>query len=400
MSRPLALLSLLVLGGCAHDRAHLTLVESVPVEAGLDSADLPSTDEAWLELIAGAERQLDVCQFYASDEPPSRLGPVLAALEAAAERGVRVRLLLSEAFHATYPEIAARVETWPGASVAWLDLEPVTGGIHHAKYLVADGRDTYIGSANLDWRALEHIVELGVRIEDPGFGGELAALFDHDWHVATAPLGVEAPSAPARRIHALAMAAAQGGGEADVRLVTSPPGLGSGPGEDDLPHLVALIDGAREELRATTLTLRLVGRDGRPFEALRDALLRAAARGVRVRLLVSDWNTRPWLVGGVQDLARTEGLEVAFLAVPEHSGGHIPFARTLHAKTFIADEDEAWIGSSNLEEGYFTRSRNVGVLMSGSTTGARLARWFDALWSSPHRVAVDPDATYPVRKVD
>ena len=113
--------------------------------------------------------------------------------------------------------------------MAWLDLEPVTGGIHHAKYLVADGRDTYIGSANLDWRALERIVELGVRIEDPGFGGELAALFDHDWHVATAPLGVEAPSAPARRIHALAMAAARGGGEAGVRPVTRPPRLGVVP---------------------------------------------------------------------------------------------------------------------------------------------------------------------------
>ena len=111
-----------------------------------------------------------------------------------------------------------------------------------------------MGSANLDWRALEHIVELGVRIEHAGFASELAALFDHDWHVATAALGVEAPVVPARRSHALTVAAAQGGGEADVRLVTASPGLGSGPGEGDLPHLVALIDGAQEELRATTLT--------------------------------------------------------------------------------------------------------------------------------------------------
>ena len=114
---------------------------------------------------------------------------------------------------------------------------------------------------------------------------------------------------------------------------------------------------------------------------------------------MSDWNTRPGSWGRPGPRAH-RGARDRLPRGPRTLGRHIPFARTLHAKTFIADEDEAWIGSSNLEEGYFTRSRNVGVLMSGSATGARLARWFDALWSSPHRVAVDPDATYPVRKVD
>lgn len=401
-----AALTLLLAAGhlcaCASPRPHsLTLVESSPVEAGLASPDLPSTAAVWVDLIEGAQEGVDLCQFYASDEPPSQLGPVLAALEAAAGRGVRVRLLLSEAFRRTYPEIGARVAGWPGAEVAWLDLKPISGGIHHAKYLVADRRSAYLGSANLDWRALEHIVELGVRIDEEGFAGEVAALFEHDWHLATAPLGVEAPWLLPRGTHTLRMHPDQGPpGPVEARLVTSPTAMAQREHQDELGHLLELIEGAREDLRATTLTLRLVDREGRPFHALQDALERAAARGVRVRLLVSDWNTRPWLVRGVQDLARIEGLELAFLVVPEASSGHIPFARTLHAKTFVADDEVAWIGSSNLEESYFTRSRNVGVVLTGAPAAARLARWFDGLWSSPHAVAVDPDADYPVRQVD
>lgn len=387
---------------CVSPRPHsLTLVESSPVEAGLASPDLPSTATVWVELLEAAQDRVDLCQFYASDEPPSQLGPVLAALEAAARRGVRVRLLLSEAFRKTYPEIGARVATWPEAEVAWLDLEPISGGIHHAKYLVVDRSAAYLGSANLDWRALEHIVELGVRIDDEGFAGEVAALFEHDWHLATAPLGLEAPRPARRKPHTLTLHPEQGAaGPVEARLVTSPTTLLGREREDELGHLLELIEGARADLRATTLTLRLVDREGRPFQALREALARAAARGVRVRLLVSDWNTRPWLIGGVQDLARIEGLEVAFLVIPEARSGHIPFARTLHAKTFVADDQVAWIGSSNLEESYFTRSRNVGVVLSGAPAATRLAAWFDDLWSSPFTVVVDPDAEYPVRRVD
>ena len=222
--------------------------------------------------------------------------------------------------------------TWPQADVAWLDLEPISGGIHHAKYLVVDRRSAYLGSANLDWRALEHIVELGVRIDEEGFAREVAELFEHDWHLATAPLGQEAPLPAPRRAHTLTLHPDQGAaGPEEAPLVASPTTLIGYEREDELGHLLELIDGARTDLRATTLTLRLVDREGRPFLALREALERAAARGVRVRLLVSDWNTRPWLIGGVQELARVDGLEVAFLVVPEASSGHIPFARTLHA---------------------------------------------------------------------
>src|SRR5262245_10955705 len=70
----------------------IELVESAPIETSLDHPDIPDAADVWPAMIAGAKRSLDVAQFYVSDAPGSRLGPVIAAIEAAADRGVAVRL--------------------------------------------------------------------------------------------------------------------------------------------------------------------------------------------------------------------------------------------------------------------------------------------------------------------
>src|SRR5262249_21432378 len=73
--------------------AQVDLVESTPLETPLDHPDIPDAQEVWPAMIRGATRTLDIAQFYVSDAPESRLSPVLREIEAAAERGVAVRLL-------------------------------------------------------------------------------------------------------------------------------------------------------------------------------------------------------------------------------------------------------------------------------------------------------------------
>src|SRR5512145_2354626 len=77
----------------ASDTPPLQLVESFPVETTLDNPDLPEAHTVWLEMIRGARRSLDFAQFYASNEPDSRLETIVRAIEKAAARGVRVRFL-------------------------------------------------------------------------------------------------------------------------------------------------------------------------------------------------------------------------------------------------------------------------------------------------------------------
>ncbi|MFY0526701.1 phospholipase D-like domain-containing protein [Archangium gephyra] len=151
----------------------LVLVESSPVETTLDHADIPDAHEVWPEMVNGAARTLDVAQFYVSNAPGSRLEKVIQAVEAAADRGVKVRVLADEKFYKTYPETLERLAKRPGIEMRRVDLGKAMGGVLHAKYFVVDGREAFLGSQNFDWRSLEHIQE--ARAAHPGArGGALA----------------------------------------------------------------------------------------------------------------------------------------------------------------------------------------------------------------------------------
>jgi phosphatidylserine/phosphatidylglycerophosphate/cardiolipin synthase-like enzyme len=370
--------------------AGLELVESAPIETPLGTPDLRDAYEVWPELIARARRSIDLAEFYASNAPGSRLEPIVVALEQAVRRGVRVRFLADAGFAKTYPETLERLER-AGAELRRLDGRALGGGVLHAKYFLVDGEEVYLGSQNFDWRSLAHIQELGVRVRHPAVALALAAIFEADWMLAggTAPAG-----APAEIKAGPALV-----GEIAVTPVASPSGRLPDPALWDLPRLVALLDGARRTVRVQLLTYRVTGRDGERFEELDQALRRAAARGVRVQLLVSDWAKRKGSLEALQSLVRVPGIEVRFLVVPPWSGGVVPYARVAHAKYLVVDGEHAWVGTSNWERDYFFRSRNVGVILDSARLGARLDRFFLEGWSSALAEPVDPDRAYTPPRV-
>jgi len=51
-----------------------------------------------------------------------------------------------------------------GAQVRFVPMRKLTGGVLHSKFWVVDGRHIYLGSANMDWRALTQVKELGAII--------------------------------------------------------------------------------------------------------------------------------------------------------------------------------------------------------------------------------------------
>jgi len=384
-------------------------VESSPIETALDHPDLRDAFEVWPEMIGRARRGIDAAQFYVSNAPGSRLEPVVAALEAAIRRGVAVRLLVERSFEKVYPDTLARLRV-AGAAVRGLDFAATAGGILHAKYFVVDGREAYLGSQNFDWRALEHIQELGARVRVPAVVGGLAAIFAHDWalaagesppgeHPPTAPPpapapGARSPIAPPPAPRAPTAAPPPERNAAQIRLVASPERLLPPGIAWDLPRLIELIDRARRRVRVQLLTYRAGDRTGAPWTELEEPLRRAAARGVRVELLLASWSKRESTIGGLQRLARTGGIEIRIITIPPWSGGFIPFARVAHTKLLAVDGSAAWLGTSNWEQDYFYRSRNVGLVIEDAALAARVDRFFDTGWSSRYAERLDPDATY------
>lgn len=366
-------------GAGAPARDTIELVESAPTETTLGHPDLRDAKDVWPEMIDSARTTLDLAQFYVSDAPGGRLGRVLSAIEAAADRGVRVRVLVEKIFTSKYPESLERLRRRANVELRIFDLravDPKRTGILHAKYFVIDGRSVFVGSQNFDWRALEHIQEMGVRIESPALGKQLGALFAADWDVA----GGAPASRWATAWSAPSTTTADG---LRVELAASPASALPDEGTWDLPRLVARIDAATKAVDVQLLTYSIEMRSGAPFRTLDDALRRAAARGVRVRLLVSHWGTK---VPGLAELAKAlpAPSAVRVITIPPASAGEIPFARVAHAKYAVFDRERVWVGTSNWEGDYFLESRNVSVFVEGASLATRLGGVFDDGWSSAY----------------
>jgi len=358
------------------------LVESVPVETTLDHPGLRDAADVWPEMIAAARTSIDLGEFYASNQQSSRLEPVVQALEAAVARGVRVRFLAEKIFVKIYPETLERLAR-AGITVRHLDLSASHGSLH-AKYFIVDGRDAFLGSQNFDWRSLEHNYEIGARIRDSGLVGGLAAIFAADW--------ARAGGEPAPEIHAPP-------GHGAIRLVASPRDL-LPPGIPwELPGIIELLDGARETITVQALDYH-AGAGGTRWDELEAPLLRAAARGVHVELLMADWSKRPQFIPDLQRLVRVPNVAVRLTTIPAWSGGFVPFARVTHAKALVVDGKRGWLGTSNWGRDYFYTRRNIGVLIDDPAIAAQLAGFFATLWESSYAVPVDPDARYAPPRIE
>ncbi len=361
----------------------VVLVETAPIETTLDHADIPEAADVWVEMIGGARRTIDLAEFYVTSQPRSRLTRVINALYAAAARGVRVRLVVDDGFAkheaATLGELAASGKL----EIRRLDMHARAGGILHAKYFVVDGREAYLGSQNFDWRSLTHSQEMGLRVRVPAIVGGLADLFETDWALAGG-------GAAAARTHAhpamFPIVAGDGKERMELTLVASPRGWLPDESLWELPRIIALIDGAKKSVHVQLLTYQAT--------EIEPALVRAAARGVTVELLVADWCKRKGCIEGLQKLSATPNLTIKLITIPPWSGGFIPYARVAHAKYLVVDGERAWVGTSNWERDYFYASRNVGVIVGGGRLPARLDGVFGDDWSSPYAARVEAGAHY------
>lgn len=369
------------------------LVHTVPVETQLATPDLRGPVEVWRQMIDGARREIVIGQFYVAGRPGEPLDAIIERLEAAAARGVRIRFLMElRGERISEAATIARLRAIPGLEFRVLEFGKLSAsGIIHAKYFVVDGREAFVGSQNFDWRALKHIHETGLRITDATVAGQVQAIFDLDWQAqgqlaagqpATQPPPVTAPVDLTRPAFLLASPRAW-----------NPPGVGDS--QEALPRLLAQ---AQREIRVQLLDYAPLsyasGR--RPFYAVVDNAVRAAAaRGVKVKLLVSHWNTEEPAIHHLKSLAMLPEVEVRIATLPRASEGFIPFARVIHTKAMTIDGELAWIGTSNWMGGYFDNSRNLEVVLRDKAMATRVAALHEQLWASPYSERIDVNKHYP-----
>src|SRR5205814_10062388 len=121
-------------------------------------------------------------------------------------------------------------------------------------------------------------------------------------------------------------------------------------------------------------------------------LLAAAGRGVKVKLIVSDWGIGGRGEADLRSLAATPGIEVRISQVPDWSRGYIPFARVEHCKYMVADSSWLWLGTSNWEPSYFLTTRNVGLTVHHGPLARSARHLFEADWTASSSLPFGPQA--------
>ena len=379
------------------------VIESVPDDVDLNHPYIPQTAEAWIAGLETAEESIKAGLFYIQEwvHGETNLDRVLDKIVEMSREGVEVEILTDTAI--TKPP--AYLDEEENIEVRYSAYGEHSGGVMHAKYFIVDEELVYLGSANFDWRSLEHIREVGLAINEPEIAADLNDIFEVDWQFA-GDRGDEfweeyTPFQGKTPYHEITGETFSFSGEREIKLTASPP-QSTPPGvmrSDEA--LIKMINTAENYLY-----MDIYEYDnwdfyaGKYWDELDRAIRRAEVRGVDVRILVPDW-----VLGGssekyLKSLAVLDGVEVKVMSLPQsEEWGFIPFARTTHPKLVIIDGDMAWLGSTNLSYNYFNSTRDIDAVTRQAGVVDNLRTFFLTGYQSEYVELLKPEKDYrpPIR---
>jgi cardiolipin synthase len=282
--------------------------------------------------------------------------PYFDALEAAAKRGVTVRVLLDHVASLRYPGYRRTIRRLKASGVHWelmLPVQPFKGRYqrfdlrNHRKLLVVDGAVAFTGSQNMidssynkkgNLRRGLHWKDLMVRFEGPIVAG-INALFLSDWYAETDELLLrELPE----------FVEEESASTVDCQVVPSGPAF---KGENNLRLFNDLLYAANEKIIITSPYFV-------PDESMLYAITTAAQSGIDVQLFVSE----------VADQKVVYHAQCSYYEALLKSGVRIWLYESptvLHAKHFTIDDDVAVIGSSNMDMRSFSLNLEISVMVHG-----------------------------------
>ena len=329
---------------------------------------LPDATSVPQSTLQGADERIFLAGYTLTSEA------VVETLLAARQRGVRVRVLLerSPVGGMTRRQAAALDRlTAAGVEVRLLGGPRSRFSYHHAKYAVVDEQALVLtenwkpagtgGHGSRGW---------GVTSTDSDLASGLAALFVRDAESVDA---MEWSTFRQGRTFAEANAAT---GEYpseiapesvrvdSVRLLTAP-----GNAETEM---VAEIDSATESVLVVQSSIE---RDS----PLVEASIRAASRGVEVRILLSDaWyvaDDNRDSVAALNDHADRRGLPLT-ARIDRPRGQY----EKIHAKGLVVDRETAYVGSLNWNSQAAARNREVVLELRGEQAAGYFANAFETDW--------------------
>uniref|UniRef100_A0A8B9RUR5 5'-3' exonuclease PLD3 n=1 Tax=Accipiter nisus TaxID=211598 RepID=A0A8B9RUR5_9AVES len=404
------------------DTCRIVLVESIPEGMTFSDGSVPnpSTFSTWMNLLGTVTHSLDIASFYwtmtnedtRTHEPSAAQGEqILKELLQLSQRGVTVRIAVSHP-SARSPLNDLQALEQSGAVVRTVDMPRLTGGVLHTKFWLVDGTHLYIGSANMDWRSLTQVKELGAAVYNCScLAKDLGKIFEAYWALGVPGASIPVPW-PANYSTTFNMETPLelklNDTDAAIYFSSSPPALCATGRTQDLGALLSVIDAAEDFVDIAVMSYLPTTEFSHPqrFWPAIDNRLRKAVfeRRVKVRLLAGCWRHSqvtmfPFLksLAAVADNRTRYSVEVRLFMVPASAAqAKIPYARVNHNK-YMVTEKVAYIGTSNWSGDYFVRTAgsalvvnqtvsqtSAGTAASTSTIREQLQAVFERDWSSQY----------------
>ncbi|XP_074932500.1 5'-3' exonuclease PLD3 isoform X2 [Phalacrocorax aristotelis] len=382
------------------DGCRIVLVESIPEGMTFSDGSVlnPSTFSTWMNLLGTVTHSLDIASFYwtmtnedtRTHEPSATQGEqIFEELLQLSQRGITVRIAVSRP-SAKSPLNDLQALEQSGAAVRTVDMPRLTGGVLHTKFWLVDGTHLYVGSANMDWRSLTQVKELGTAVYNCScLAKDLGKIFEAYWALGIPGASIPVPW-PANYSTTFNMETPLdlklNDTDATVYFSSSPPALCAAGRTQDLSALLSVIDAAEDFVDIAVMSYLPTTEFSHPerFWPAIDNQLRKAVfeRQVKVRLLAGCWRHSrltmfPFLksLAAVTDNQTHYSMEVRLFIVPASAAqAQIPYARVNHNK-YMVTEKAAYIGTSNWSGDYFTRTAGSALVVNQtvSRTGAGTA---------------------------
>lgn len=355
----------------------IELVESTPVNSLYEQSTIANTEPVWLAMINEAKQSIMIGSFFMDTQPHSSMETIIAALNAAAERGVQVNIILDQSMQQQSLR-ATRELSAKNITIHYIDFKSVAGGVMHAKYMIVDNHDSFVGSQNFGWKAISQNHELGIRIDNPTLANNLLQLFKLDWQANK----VDRPIITNNPVNINGII---------VYSAFSPKKIIPKNSAWELPQLLDLIDNAKQQILIQVYQYSdLSGYQGRNrWQAIDKALIAAAQRGVKIKLVVSDAMLKGKAgLRGLQGIQNIPNLEIKISSIPLYQGRKGAYTRVDHSKFMLVDDTLSWIGTSNWQKNYFYNSRDIAIIVSNKNINSQLQTIFWQNWTGKYTKVV------------
>ncbi|XP_067275798.1 5'-3' exonuclease PLD3 [Pseudorasbora parva] len=406
------------------DPCRIALVESIPEGLVFNSSTThQSIYEAWLNLISSAQTSLDIASFYwtltnsdtHTHEATANQGKQILQELGQISGKVSVRIAVDKPSE-TKPLDDINFLVASGADVRMVNMRELTTGVLHTKFWIVDKKHIYIGSANMDWRSLTQVKELGAVVYDCScLAEDLGKIFEAYWYLnQTKTVPAHWPSNYSTLYNKdTPMQLSLNGTDASVYLSSSPPPLCAEGRTSDLQSILSVIADAQKFVYIAVMNyLPTMEFSSNKFWTDIDTELRRVAyeRKVRVRLLISCWeHTKPIMFPFLRSLASLQyksqlEVQVKLFTVPSNPlQKKIPFARVNHNKYMVTDK-VAYIGTSNWSGDYFVNTAGSALVVNQTsaqstapTVQEQLQAVFERDWDSPYSTDINHTTDSKIR---